>query len=256
MNKRTFYILIFSLCFANVFSQNKTYTADGDNAIYKKEWSVGLRFHTNAISGFFEYVWIKDIKKRKLIQVNIFGYNDYRDKKIKSIIPAFAQNVDAKKYFYSKKNNFYSLQMLYGWRRVIANKSEEEGVKLALTYMAGVSLGVLKPYYLEIFYENIDGFDVISEKYSEDNEQVFLDKNRIVGASGFDKGFNKMSFAPGVTAKVGLNFDFARKNTLITSIEVGSQIDIFYKKLDIYISDKNKPYILNLYLSMQIGRRR
>lgn len=256
MKKRTIYIIIFLLSFSAVFSQKKThkFTADGENAIYKNEWSVGMRFHTNAISGFFEYVWIKNIYKRKLIQVNLFGYNDYRDKKIKTIIPTFSQDVTAKKYHYGKKNNFFSIQLMYGYRKVIANKSEHSGVKLALTYMGGVSLGALKPYYLDLFYPNDNGFIVISKRYSEEDPD-FLDKNKIIESTGFSKGFSKMTFAPGLTAKLGLNFDFARKNTLITSIEVGSQIDVFYKKLDIYVGDRNKPYILNLYLSMQIGKR-
>lgn len=257
MKKRAIYIILFLLSVSIVSAQkkNKTFTADGENAIYKSEWSVGMRFHTNAISGFFEYVWIKDIKRRKLIQVNLFGYNDYRDKRIKTIIPAFSQDVTAKKYFYGKKNQFYSIQLMYGYRKVIANKSEEEGVKLAVTYMGGLSIGALKPYYLDLYYPIVDGFEIKSERFSNENEQVFLDKNKIIGSSGFSRGFSKMTFAPGITAKVGLNFDFARKNTLVSSIEVGSQIDVFYKKLDVYVGGNNKPYILNLYLSMQIGNR-
>ena len=248
MKTRILYTFLLGLFFSTVFSQNKVklYNAEGDNAIYKKEWSVGFRFHTNALSAFFEHVWIKDIKKRKLLQVNLFGLLDLRDKKSPSLL------VPDKKYFYGKQNNFYSAQILYGWRRVIANKSEISGVKLSLTYMGGITLGILKPYYLEILRENNQTTD---EKYSLETANDFLDKNIIVGAAEFGIGNNELEFTPGVTAKVGLNFDFARKNSVVTSIEVGSQIDVFYKKIRIYISEFNKPYILNFYLSVQIGKR-
>lgn len=241
----TFLLLIF---FSTIYGQKRenVFNADGDNAIYKKEWSVGLRFHTNALSAFFEHVWIKDIKKRKVLQVNLFGHIDIRNKKVPSFL-----KLDTK-YFYAKENNFYSAQIMYGWRTVIANKSEVSGVKLSLTYMGGITLGVLKPYYLEIFRENNLTTD---EKYSSTTELDFLDKNKILGAAEFGVGNNELEFMPGATAKIGLNFDFARKNSLVTSIEIGSQIDVFYKKVRIYVSEYNKPYILNLYLSMQIGKR-
>ncbi len=253
MKKRIIYSIFLMLVLSNTFAQKKNgkvFNAEGDNAIYTKEWSVGLRFHTNAISGFFEHVWIKDIKRRKLLQVNIFGYFDLRDKAINSQV-----SPKDKKYFFGKQNNFYSTQLMYGWRRVIANKSEEAGVKLSLTYMAGITLGILKPYYLEIQRTNGDKKYTTDERYLPETKDVFLDKNIIVGAADFGVGNEKIRFAPGLTAKLGMNFDFARKNTFVTSIEVGAQIDVFYQKLNIYINDTNKPYILNLYLSLQLGKR-
>ncbi|MFT4645896.1 MAG: hypothetical protein ACI8ZX_002315 [Planctomycetota bacterium] len=248
MKIRILYTFLIVLFFSSAYSQkkDKLYNAEGENAIYKKEWSVGFRFHTNALSAFFEHVWIKDIKKRKVLQINLFGHLDLRDKKSRSVYDL------NKKYFYAKQNNFYSTQIMYGWRRVIANKSEVSGVKLSMTYMGGFTLGVLKPYYLEILRENSQTTD---EKYLGTTAEDFLDKNVIIGAAEFGVGNNKLEFMPGLTAKVGLNFDFARKNSVVTSIEVGSQIDVFYKKVKIYVSKFNKPYILNLYLSVQIGKR-
>ncbi len=255
MKNKFIFTILFLLFFGLTFSQkSKVFNAEGDNAIYKREWSVGLRFHTNAMSAFFEHVWIKDIKKRKLIQVSVFSSIDYRNKKIKSIIPKYIQDSRSKKYFYGKENDFLSLQLMYGWRRVIANKSEVSGVKLSFTYMAGISLGALVPYYIQLENYNDSGTKT-DERFTSQTADYFLDKGKIAGESSFGKGLGKMLFTPGLTGKIGLNFDFARKNNLVTSIEIGSQIDVFYKKINIYINEENKPYILNLYLSMQIGAR-
>lgn len=258
MKKRTIYIVLF-LLFASVsFAQKKSkvFNAEGDNAIYTKEWGLGLRFHTNAYSVFFEHVWIRDIKRRKLIQASFFIYSDLRERKIET---KYNQNERSKKYFYGKINNFYALNLLYGNRRVIANKSETSGVKLSLTYMGGLSLGVLKPYYLRFVDLDTNQSITFDEAYSAENAEDFLDDNpassTVFGAGGFWKGFNKMQFLPGLQAKIGLNFDFARKNNLVTSLEVGSQIDLFYKKVNLYATDRNKPYIVNIYLSMQLGKR-
>lgn len=258
MRMKTIYIALF-LIFASIsFGQknNKVFNAEGDNAIFTKEWGVGLRFHTNGYSAFFEHVWIKDIKKRKLIQANVFIYTDYRQRKIET---RFNQDPRSLKYFYGKVNNFYGLNLLYGNRRVIANKSETSGVKLSLTYMGGVTLGFLKPYYLRFINTDLSQNTTFDAGYSEENAEDFLNDNpgssTVFGAGSFGRGFNEIDFLPGLQAKFGLNFDFARKNNLVTSLEVGAQIDVFYKKVRIYANDRNKPYIANLYLSMQIGKR-
>lgn len=256
MNKPIIYSILFLFLASTAYSQ-KVFTADGEDAIYKREWSLGAKFHTNAYSFFFEHVWIKDIKRRKLVQAHFFIYFDWRERRTAT---PYLSHPLSHKYYYGKQNNFYALQLSYGWRTVIANKAKQSGVKLSLSYLGGITLGVLKPYYLRIIdrREN-DRIIVTDERYDAERPQRFLDSNpatsRIFGAGSFWKGFDKLSFTPGIHAKVGLNFDFARKSKLITALEVGGQIDVFYKKINTYISDKNKPYILNLYLSFQIGKR-
>lgn len=259
MKKKTIYIILFLLISSVSFAQknSRVFNADGENAIYTKEWGVGLRFHTNGYSAFFEHVWIKDIKRRKLIQASFFIYSDLRERKIET---RYIQDERSKKYYYGKINNFYAFNLLYGNRRVIANKSETSGVKLSLTYMGGLTLGFLKPYYLRFVDLDSPGNITFDAPYSDDNAEEFLDddpgSSQVFGAGSFGKGFNQLSFLPGLQAKVGLNFDFARKNNVVTSLEVGSQLDVFYKKVKIYATDRNKPYIVNLYLSMQIGKRK
>lgn len=258
MKKTCYFILLFSLIFNATFAQKKAklFTAEGENAIYTKEWSLGLRFHSNGYSAFFEHVWIKDIKRRKLIQANFFIYSDLRERKIET---KFLQDPRAKKYYYGKINNFYGFNLLYGNRRVIANKSETSGVNLSLSYMGGFTLGFLKPYYLRFIDEDGNGYQTYDARYTAENAELFLDDNiatsKVFGAGSFSKGFNEIQFLPGAQAKLGLNFDFARKSNFVTSLEVGSQIDVFYKKVAIYATDKNKPYILNVYLSLQLGKR-
>lgn len=259
MKMKTIYIVLFLLFASNLLAQKNSavFNAEGENAIYTKEWGLGLRFHTNGYSAFFEHVWIKDIKKRKLVQVGFFFYSDLRERKIET---RYIQEERSKKYFYGKINNFYGFNLLYGNRRVIANKSETSGVKLSLTYAGGVTFGLLKPYYLRFIDLDASNNITFDAPFSDENAEDFLNANfgssPVYGVGGFGKGFNEIQFLPGLQAKLGFNFDFARKNNVVTSLEVGSQIDVFYQKVKIYASERNKPYILNLYLSIQIGKRK
>ena len=54
-----------------------------------------------------------------------------------------------KPYIFGKINNFYTLNLSYGRRKMIAGKPEPKSVSIHWVYAGGLSLGMLKPYYLE-----------------------------------------------------------------------------------------------------------
>jgi phosphopantetheinyl transferase (holo-ACP synthase) len=56
-------------------------------------------------------------------------------------------------------------------------------------------------------------------------------------------------------AKFGFNFDWAGKENIVKSIELGAQVDVYYRKLPVMITSRNRPYIFNLYLAYQMGKR-
>ncbi|MFT4969870.1 MAG: hypothetical protein ACI9O4_001621, partial [Chitinophagales bacterium] len=84
---------------------------DEENAVFKNEWSIGARMHTNGFSAYFERVWIKSIWKKRVLQTNLFYFKDFKQKKVKS---AYAEVYNANGYFYGKQNNFWNLNVLYG----------------------------------------------------------------------------------------------------------------------------------------------
>lgn len=262
--KKTGYILFFILLQASVlFAQKKQdgYTAvDEENMVFKNEWSVGARLHTNGFSAFYERVWIKSIWKKRVIQTNFFYFKDFKEKKVKSV---YAQAFNAPAYFYGKQNNFWNVNFLYGNKKVIAEKADKAGVRLSMFYLGGVSLGILKPYALSIVERdefNVQGIPQTEIYfYDSNNPSVFLsplnDETRIYGAAGLRYGFNKIKPLPGVHAKFGFNFDWAGHEYLVKSIELGVQLDVYYKKIPVLISERNKPYILNLYMAFMLGKR-
>lgn len=236
--------------------KSKIYTAlDEENAIFKNEWSIGLRMHTNGLGAFYERVWIKNIYKKNVLQTNFFYFNDFKQKKVKS---DYAQVYDAKGYFYGKQNNFWNFNVLFGQRKILAEKADYSGVRVAMVYMGGLSLGILKPYGLLITQPDLSSPQPEVLYYSEAQENIFLNQDpsyEVYGAAGLARGFNKIKPIPGIHTKFGFNFDWASHEYLVKSIEVGAQLDIYYKKLPVMISERNKPYILNFYISFQLGKR-
>lgn len=236
---------------------NRYSIVDEENAIYKHEWSLGARFHTNGFSTQFERVWINSIYKKTVLQANFFYFKDFKETRQQSI---YTINGIQRKFFYGKQNTFFTLNVSYGKRKILANKMEKNGVRVSMVYMGGVSLGVLKPYNLEFIDVGSDNeFTTFVEPYAEGvNDSIFLNNSassRIVGGAGARYGFNGLQFRPGLHGKFGFNFDWANREYLVKAMELGVQVDVFYKNIDVLISDRNKPYILNFYLSLQMGKR-
>ena len=263
MNRFLAIIIFLGFLLPTSFAQKKSSVItvnDGENAVFKNEWSIGVRLHTNGLSAYFERVWIKSIWKKRVIQTNFFYYQDFKQKKVKS---PYAEVFNTSGYFYGKQNNFWNVNALYGSKKVLGEKAEKNGVRVSMVYLGGVSLGMLKPYGLEIVEE--DNFfvstppETVVRFYDENNPDVFLDpfnsNTRIFGAAGLRSGWNKIRPIPGVHAKFGFNFDWAGKENIVKSIELGAQVDVYYRKLPVMITSRNRPYIFNLYLAYQMGKR-
>lgn len=258
MKRILVYILIFCLTTSGLQAQKKSKSfsvLDEENAIYKNEWSLGMRMHTNGYSAYFERVWIKSIWKKRVLQTNFFYFKDFREKKIKTI---YTDVFNAKKYFYGKQNNFWSINVLYGQKKVLGEKADKNGVRVSMIYLGGVSLGVIKPYAILLTEPGVEQPVTEVTFYDESNEAAFLDLDPtqvVYGAAGLRYGWNRLQPVPGVHGKFGFNFDWASKEYLVKSIEIGAQLDIYYRTLPVMVSERNRPFILNLYLAFQLGKR-
>jgi len=120
----------------------------------------------------------------------------------------------------------------------------------------------LKSYKLKLAYPNDPSTktdDVTRiESYNETNSEIFTDTDRIEGAGGLGKGWDELGFAPGVQGKLGLHLDWGAFDELVKAFEVGVMFDVFTKKIPLLIplpGNENRPYFLNLYLTLQFGKR-
>ena len=227
--------------------------------LYHDEWSIGGRLLSNGWEAFFERAKIQNIHKTRIIQAGFSEVKHWKEKKQPAELTIFGSNLESpKNFYYGKQNFFFTLRAGYGFRKNIADKAEKNGVRFSMTYLGGVSLGLLKPYYLVLVYPNPNNETdpkYVNQKYSDKNEDAFLDRFRIAGASGFKYGLTEIEPLPGIYGKFGLNFDWAGKEEFVKSLEAGIQMDIYYKKVPIMVSDDNKFYYIAAYVSFQFGKR-
>ena len=69
------------------------------------------------------------------------------------------------------------------------------------------------------------------------------------------KGVGETKLLPGAFARLSVHFDWCAFDEFIKSIDAGVMLDVFPKKVPIMVNQENKPYFLNLYLNLQLGKR-
>lgn len=168
-------------------------------------------------------------------------------------------------FVFGKQNNAYVLRAAIGEKRYFSEKAKNKGLAVGLSYAIGPNLTFLKPYYLELRRFN-DGQSVLSdEKYSLENEEFFLDVNKsqtIIGGSAFSKGLNEISVMPGVSGKVAIHFDWGAFDEYVKAIEAGIMVDAYLKDVPIMVESnavphlENSPIFINLYINLQLGKRK
>lgn len=226
--------------------------------IYNHELSGGALLHTSGWGIFVDLSHRDELKKKTMWE---FGFSQIRHpKEIKQTIDfglAFFGFNSPKPFVYGKQNNFYQLTASYGKQFMIAERAEKSGVELGLKLLGGISLGLLKPYYLNVIYpaDNSGNYTIKAISYDPETADRFLDPFSIYGGAGFIYGIDEIKFIPGIHLKSGLNFDWAQNEDAVKGLEVGATLDAYYKEVEMMILEKNSQIFPALYLSLQFGKK-
>ncbi len=225
--------------------------------LYKTERTGDLQVHTNGLALAYT---VGDIRKYYLTRYKYFGLGILKNpREYRQSVNFHNGNILLKSssaFAYGKQNNFIVLRAGIGEKRYFSEKAKRKGVAVGVSYEGGLSLGVLKPYYLILNRLEASGGSYTStEKYSQDNADIFLDVSRIQGAASFFKGIDEISIMPGFHGKIGAHFSLGAFEKDVRALEVGAMFDLYFKRVPIMIIKNNQPFFLNLYATLQIGRR-
>jgi len=259
--KKIFLLTILLPLFFAASGQNTFQPKQLDEAfkgiIYNQETAFNVRLHTNGFAFGLDFGKIKTYYQTKYLHIELGELKHNRETR-QSPDNATSQNGTVSRAFkFGKKNNLYTLRVGYGTKRYFSEKAKRKGVSVGLNYEIGPTLGLIKPYYIELRTAD-GGPNPQSTKYSEEVHDRFLDVWSIHGSSGWTRGLDELSVLPGVHGKISVHFDWGAFDQYVKAVEAGIMLDVFSRKAPIMVETeevRNRAYFLNLFLNLQFGKR-
>jgi len=214
--------------------------------IYNKQSVFGVELRTNGYGVFYELGRAKTRRKTNIYCAELTEIKDPKEEKSATDIFSFGNP-----YIFGKVNNFYQLKLGFGQQYLFGQKGNKNGVAVTGSYQGGISLGLLRPYYIEVN----DGNGNREIKYSAQDSSEFLDQSVIQGGAGIGKGWGEIKFKPGLYAKTALRFDLAHYNEIVTAIEIGISAEAYTEKIPILLLDKQRQFFFQGHIAFAFGRR-
>ncbi|MCF8449538.1 MAG: hypothetical protein K9G49_06660 [Taibaiella sp.] len=223
----------------------------------KKEISFGYRLNTAGWAMYMDYGSVKARSAKTsdmFYNVNFiqFELSEKKSPKQEKIVVEDNSTGTSSKYVYGKINNFYAVKLGYGFRKMLAGKPDPGSVSIHWSNVLGGSLGLLKPYYLNVYNATSD-LDVI--KYSDVTQSRFLQQQSIIGSAGFGTGLGEIKMIPGGHFKSMLHFDLSANRKSVVALETGVNIEYYSANVPLMLNQEANPYFVELFLAFQFGKR-
>lgn len=212
--------------------------------IFTKQTAGGVQLRTNGYGAFLE---IGRARSQRFTNLYVFELTEIKNnKEEKSAGDGFFSN----SFVYGKINNFYQAKFGFGQQYVLGQKGNKNGIAVLGIAQGGLSMGLLKPYYVK---SRSTGLDI---KYDSPDSVAFLTPSEIAGGSGFTKGWNELKIRPGLYFKTALRFDFGRFNESINALEIGASIDYYFSKIPQIVYSDPKNLFFQGHIAYVFGHRK
>jgi hypothetical protein len=217
------------------------------NLSFRKQKSFGIELRTNGYGGFFEIGKRRSPRFTTIYGIEITEIKNNKEEKLDGV-----QNLFTNSYVYGKENNFYQTKLGFGQQYILGQKGNKNGVAILASLSGGLSLGLLKPYMLDV-KDSIGRTKTITYK---DDPAIFLSQGNIIGGAGLTHGWNELKVKPGVFVKSALRFDFGRYNESIQALEIGMSVETYAGKIPILVYNESKQVFFQGHIAFVFGSRK
>ncbi len=211
---------------------------------YKKSFVFGAKLISDGYGVFFELGRASSVKKSILYQLELSERKDVKEDKQSN---PFVNSIP---FIYGKENFFYPVKLGVQQQILLGNKSNKNGVSITGNYGGGVSLGLLRPYYVQVQRGN----ELVYVKYNSADSVDFL--SQPFAGPTFGKGWSEITVTPGLYGKAALRFDYGAYNEIVSAIEVGITGEFYSKKIPILTQISQKQFFFSAYFSVLFGKRK
>jgi hypothetical protein len=212
---------------------------------YKKHTVYGAKLSSDGYGGFIEIGRAMSVRKALLFQLDISERKHVKEEK---------QQVysNTSPIIYGKINFFYPIKLGVQYQYLLGNKGNKNGVSVTANLGGGLSLGMLRPYMIDLDKQGERTF----VKYESADSSYFLDQSTHIAGPGFGRGWSGLKFTPGLYIKPAVRFDYGKYNEMVSAIEVGLTAEYFTKNIPQMIYIEQKKLFFSAYFSVLFGRRK
>ena len=224
------------------------------NALLKMEEEGELIFRKQSIFGFkaitdgwglsYEAGKFRSNRNTFILQFELNERKHKKETKVSGDFNGFQFN----SFVPGKMNNFFQFKVGAGSQRIIGGKGNKNGVAVALVYAGGLSLGLLKPYMVDVESNGL--------RFRSTYPKIYDSGYRELGAAGFTVGWGEVKLKPGVHAKTAMRFDYGRFNETVTALEVGMNAEYYVSEIEQIYGSTPQHFFFNAYLTLLLGRRK
>jgi hypothetical protein len=214
--------------------------------VFNKQSVFGIKLATDGYGITYEIGKFKSPRRSLLYQIEL---SEKKHKKEKKLAASIDNQFQINSVVFGKTHNFYQLKLGIAQQQVIGGKGNKNGVAVSAIYGGGLTVGMLKPYYVDV--------EDSSRTRKRSTYPEIVDNNFLeLGAAGFTVGWDAVKIRPGAYAKAAMRFDYGRLNEMVTAIEVGLGAEFYSTKMSQLIYNKEKQLFFNAYVSLLLGRRK
>ena len=221
---------------------------------YRRHTIFGLKLLNDGYGAFMEIGRAQSINKALLFQLDISERK--HPKEDKETDPQYP----GPEIIYGKINFFYPVKLGVQQQILLGNKSNKNGVSVTGNFGGGISLGLLRPYFLEVDDTTKMPYGRKFIRYESGDSSLFVNNGSLLALKatgpGFGKGWGNLKLTPGLYAKAAVRFDYGRYNEVVSAIEVGLTAEYYAKKIPQLVFTKQQSAFLSAYVSIMFGKRK
>jgi hypothetical protein len=217
---------------------------------FHKQSAFGAQLRTNGYGIFFELGRMKTPRWTTTYSAELTEIKHVKEEKSSNLNGAFNNS-----FVYGKINNFYAFKLGYGRQYIFGQKGNKNGVAVIGIAEAGLALGLLRPYYVDVQVSN----ERRAVKYDSADSALFLNMSSngmILGSSGIGKGWNEIKVKPGAFLKLALRFDFNKYNDKLQALQIGFSLEGYGEKIPQMAHVKEQQLFFQGHVAFVFGGRK
>lgn len=226
---------------------------------YTHQLSIGGKANSNGWSGCIYYFKRIDEKQEQVFSLSFSEIKHEKQIKQQDIKNPYPELGSPSPYIFGKINNLYTLQLGHGREFILLPGVIDGNISVGMRLTGGLSLAMLKPYYLRIVYEEYTQLPptllLEEEKYSNENEEAFLKTGNKLGASPWGKGIGETKYIPGAFLEAAVVIEPTPAKWFIQTITIGTNWSAYAKKLPIMAKTKAYQWQASVFVGLCIGKR-